>query len=410
MKYLWICLLVIMIIFTPNATFAAANDQPTAAFTRYHSLWLFDGKEERAIHENINVGNFSWSFDGKWLVYEARQIDKESEEPEIWLYNTETNSSTKLKIAGHDPLWNPVDHTFAFLTGSILCVVELSSGTPIIHQLTGGVSNFTWDGNGVNLIASASAALFPDGWSHPRLYEVHWGIEKEEHEMDVKVTPLHTIGSPLKYDDISILSVDVENFSWSHDGKSLAMVVAPTASWSADSNMLSVYVKENKLFIPLGEILLDPNWIKWAPTKPLLASIQGGGRMTAGVKNKVLTTSTIIPNYKKTHTPKGYADVDFDWVDDERIVVARGRETSESSKEFKSSLYLVALKEKEAVKISEPPVGSSDREPVVLNKGTSLAWVREDADGRRHIWWSKSDGTDGRMLVENVFNVVWFGK
>jgi hypothetical protein len=187
-------------------------------------------------------------------------------------------------------------------------------------------------------------------------------------------------------------------------------VVAPTASWSSDSNMLSVYVKENKLFIPLGEILLDPNWIKWAPTKPLLASIQGGGRMTAGVKNKVLTTSTIIPNYKKTHTPKGYADVDFDWVDDEIIVVARGRETSESSKEFKSSLYLVALKEKEAVKISEPPVGSSDREPVVLNKGTSLAWVREDADGRRHIWWSKSDGKDGRMLVENVFNVVWFGK
>ena len=410
MRYLWIFLLVFTFVFTPYSSHALANDQPKAAFTRYHSLWLFDGKEELPIHENIDVGKFSWSFDGKWLVYEGRQIDSNQEEPEIWLYNTATKSSTKLKIAGHDPLWNPNDHSFAFLTGSILCVVELSSDTPIIHQLTGGVSNFTWDGNGVNLIASASAALFPDGWSHPRLYEVHWGIEKEEHEMDVKVTPLHTIGSPLKYEDTSILAVDVENFSWSDDGKSLAMVVAPTASWSADSNMLSVYVKENKLFIPLGEILLDPNWIKWAPTKTLLASIQGAGRMTGGVKNKTLTTSTIIPNYKKTHTPKGFADVDFDWVDDERIVVARGKETKDSTEKFKSSLYLVDLKEKEALKISETPEGLSDSEPVALKAGSLLAWVREDTDGRRHIWMSNADGSEGRMVVENVFEVIWFGE
>jgi len=415
MKYLLICLLAASVIFSPLPSYAATTEQPKAAFTRYQSLWLFDGTKEVPLHENIEVGKFSWSSDGKWLVYETTQVDtpSESEEYDIWLYNTETMSSSKLKIAGHDPQWNPTDRSFGFLTGSILCVVELASGTPIIHQLTGGVSNFTWDAEGVNLIASASATLFPDGWSHPRLYEVHWGIEKEAHEMDVKVTPLHTIGSPLKYEDISILSVDAENFSWSHDGKSLAMMVSPTASWSADSNMLSVYVKENKLFIPLGEVLLNPNWVKWAPTKPLLASIQGGGRMTSGgVKNKVLTTSTIIPNYKKTHTPKGFADVDFDWVDDEKIVVARGRETSgENQDKFKSSLYLVGLKEKEAVKIVETPEGSSDGEPVVLKEGSELmAWVRVDADGRRHIWMSKDDGTDGRMVVENVFDVVWFGE
>ncbi len=411
MKYIWICLLAVTLVLAPLPVHAAPDEQPKAAFTRFNSLWLFDGNKEAPIHENIIVGKFSWSFDGKWLVYEVRQLASDSGDAEIWLYNSETKSSTKLKIVGHDPMWNPVDHTLAFLTGSILCVVELSSGTPVIHQLTGGVSNFTWDGKGVNLIASASAALFPDGWSHPRLYEVHWGIEKEAHEMDVKVTPLHTIGSPLKYEDISILSVDVENFSWSHDGKNLAMVVAPTASWSADSNMLSVYVKENKLFIPLGEVLLDPNWIKWAPTKPLLASIQGGGRMTSkGVKNKVLTTSTIIPNYKKTHTPKGFADVDFDWLDDERIIVARGRETSEDSQEFKSSLYLISLKEKEAKKVTNTPDGSSDGEPTVLQEGSLLAWVREDAEGRRHIWRSNADGSNGRLLVENVFEVVWFGK
>ncbi|NLP51667.1 hypothetical protein [Bacillus sp. RO1] len=413
MKYLLICLLAVTVVFAPLSSFSAATEQPKVAFTRYHSLWLFDGTKEVPLHENIEVGKFNWSNDGKWLVYEAKQVDlqTESEEYDIWLYNSETMSSSKLKIAGHDPQWNPVDRTFAFLTGSILCVVELTSGTPIIHQLTGGVSSFTWDAEGVNLIASASAALFPDGWSHPRLYEVHWGVEKEAHEMDVKVTPLHTVSSPLKYEDTSILAVDVEDYSWSHDGKNLAMVVTPTASWSADSNMLSVYVKENKLFIPLGEMLLDPNWIKWAPTKPFLASIQGGGRMTSGdVQNKILMTSTIIPNYKKAHTPQGFADVDFDWVDDENIVVARGRETSESSEKFVSSLYLVGLKEKEAVKISKTPEGYSDGEPVVLGEGSSLAWIREDADGRRHIWMSKVDGSDGRMLVENVFEVVWFGK
>lgn len=415
MKYLLICLLAVLVVFAPLSSYAATTEQPKAAFTRYHSLWLFDGTKEVPLHENIDVGKFSWSIDGKWLVYEAKQINmaSESEEYDIWIYNTETMSSSKLKIAGHDPQWNPKDRSLAFLTGSILCVVELASGTPIIHQLTGGVSNFTWDAEGVNLIASASAALFPDGWSHPRLYEVHWGIEKEAQEMDVKVTPLHTIGSPLKYEDISILSVDVENFSWAHDGKSLAMVVAPTASWAADSNMLSVYVKENKLFIPLGEVLLDADWIKWAPNKPLLASIQGGGRMTSvGVKNKVLTTSTIIPNYKKTHTPKGFVDVDFDWVDDERIVVARGRETSDSAVKFMSSLYVVGLKEKEAVRIVETPEGSSDGEPVVLKDGSEvrLSWVRVDEDGRRHIWMSDVDGSDGRMVVENVFDVVWFGK
>jgi hypothetical protein len=413
MKITWICLVFVFSCLILPLTSAAEKDlesSPMAAFTRYHSLWLYKENTEAPIHENINIHNMSWSFDGEWLAYEASPVNSKAEVAEIWLYHASTNEKVKLKINGRDPMWNPVDHTLAFLSESILCVVDLTSNSPVIHQLTGGVSNFTWDAAGINLIASASAALFPDGWSHPRLYEVHWGVEKEAHELDVKVTPLHTVSSPLKYENLSILAVDVKNFDWSNDGKSLAMVVAPTASWSADSNMLSVYVKENKLFIPLGEVLLDSNWLKWAPSKPLLASIQGGGRLTSGVKNKVLTTSTIIPNYKRTYTPEGFADVDFDWLDDSKIVVARGAETKDNNEKFRSSLQIIDIKEKKVSPVVSVPDGSSDGKPFALKNGKQIAWIREDEDGRRHIWISTADGTDARRIVENVFEAVWFGK
>lgn len=384
-----------------------AVEQPKVAYTRFNSLWVLEKNHELIIHENANIGKFNWSFDGRWLVYEVTPFDGKDTQPQIWLYDTLAKKTLKLKIDGHSPAWNPHDQTFAFLSDSILCVVEVKDGGPIIHQLTGGVSNFTWDGDGTNLLVSASASLFPDGWSHPRLYEVHWGLEKKKQELDVKVTPLHTISSPLKYEDLSILAIDVENFTWSNDGKSLAMTITPTASWSEDSNMLSVYVKENKLFIPLGEILNVPNWVKWAPNKPLLASIQGGGRLHGVVKNKVLTTNTIIPNYKKVHTPKGYADISFDWLNDEQIVVARGPESTEKAIKYRSSLYLVDLKEKEAVKLINTPKNASDSEPHTLNEGTKLAWIREDSDGKRHIWIGRSNGQDARLLVENVLEVNW---
>lgn len=214
----------------------------------------------------------------------------------------------------------------------------------------------------------------------------------------------------MKYEDLSILAINVDNFSWSVDGKNLAMTVTPTASWSADSNMLSVYVKENKLFIPLGEVLMESGWVKWAPTKPVLASIQGGGRLEGGVKNKTLTTSTIIPNYKKIHTPKGYADIHYDWINDEKLVVARGKETQSAEEPFLATLYLVDLKGNDAVKLPAPPSGASDIEPYVLAAGKKLAWIREDENGKRHVWSAKVDGSDAQLVLENVLEIVWFKK
>lgn len=403
---MWIVL--VLLIFLLPVKVAAESAPFQAAFIRDQGLWLYNGEDEVLLQENISISDLSWSHDGQWLAFET---SKENVlDSDIWLYHVPTNKHLKLKVQGRSLIWNPKEQSFAFLTDSFLSVVELSSMKPVIHQLTGGVSHFSWDAEGENLLASASAMLFPDGWSHPRLYMVNWMLEKKKQELDVKVDPLYTIPSPLTLDEeLSIASIDAEHFSWSKDGKFMALIVSPTASWSADSNMLSVFVHENKLFIPMGEILRKKEWIKWAPTKPVLASIQGGGRLTTGVKNKKLTVQRILPNQKKTFTPKSYADIDFDWIDDETIVVARGLE-SEKPASFYSSLYMVNLKEDSTPhpKLIETPDGSSDENPIFLKSRNQISWIRKDSNGWNTVWISNLDGSKKRKLIDGVDKVVWY--
>ncbi|MBM7620112.1 hypothetical protein JOC95_001965 [Bacillus tianshenii] len=408
MKKIWLTLVLLMFLI-PSTKAAEANGLQ-AAFIRDKALWLYMDGSEVLLQENLSISNLGWSKDGQWLSFEEKS-ETEGEEPAIWLYHVPTNTHTKLKMVGHDVQWNPKKNSFAFLTGSFLSVVEFKDNKPIIHQLNGGVSHFSWDAEGENLIASASAVMFPDGWSHPRLYEVKWDAEHKNQELDVKVEPLLTISSPLKLDDLSILSIDAENFNWSKDGKLLAFVVSPTASWSEDSNMLTVFVKENKVLIPMGEILREKGWIKWAPSKSHLASIQGGGRLRGGVKNKRLTVQSVLPSQTKIFTPDGFADVNFDWLDDTRIVVARGKE-SDTLADFRSGLILINSKEDEQKSSGKPfvdlPEGFSDEKPVTLKKHKMLSWIRTDANGWKSVWMSGLDGSDARKLIEGVNDVKWF--
>jgi hypothetical protein len=408
MKKIWLTLVLLIILIPPANAEESIGLQ--AAFVRDKALWLYMDGSEVLLQENLAISNLGWSFDGQWLTFEAKN-EVEGEEHDIWLYHVPTNTHTKLKMVGHDVQWNPKKNTFAFLTGSFLTVVELIENKPIIHQLNGGVSHFSWDADGENLIASASAVMFPDGWSHPRLYEVHWEMEKQNQELDVKVDPLLTISSPLKLGELSILSIDAENFNWSMDGKLLAFVVSPTASWSEDSNMLSVFVKENKVLIPMGEVLREKGWIKWAPSKSVLASIQGPGRLRGGVKNKTLTVQSVLPSQTKRFTPNGFADVNFDWLDDNKLVVARGKE-SDTQSDFRSSLILVNSKEDEQKSEGKPfvelPSGFSDDYPVTLVKQKTLSWIRTDANGWKSVWMSGLDGSDARKVIEGVKEVAWF--
>lgn len=406
MKKLW--LMAFLLVFLIPSANAAGINVLQAAFVRDHALWLYMDGSEVLLQENLAVSNLGWSFDGQWLTFEAKN-EAEGEEPDIWLYHVPSNTHTKLKMVGHDVQWNPKKNSFAFLTGSFLTVVEIRENKPVIHQLNGGVSHYSWDADGENLIASASAVLFPDGWSHPRLYEIHWDTQNQD--LDVRVEPLLTIPSPMKLGGLSILSIDAENFTWSRDGKLLAFVVSPTASWSEDSNMLSVFVKENKVLIPMGEILREKGWSKWAPSKPLLASIQGAGRLRGGVKNKKLTVQSVLPSHTKRFTPDGLADVNFDWLDDDRLVVARGKETDTLS-DFRSRLILVNSKEDGQKSEGKPfvnlPRGFSDDYPVTLDKQKSLSWIRTDANGWRSVWMSRLDGSEPRRVIEGVKEVVWF--
>ncbi|WP_078379768.1 PD40 domain-containing protein [Sutcliffiella halmapala] len=405
MKKMWITL-VLLIFLLPDSILAETPIK--AAFIRDQGLWLYKDDGEVLLQENISISNLSWSFDGQWLAFETT-VTEANGESDIWLYHVPSNKHTKLKMKGNSIMWSPTGPTFAFLSDSILSVVELSSMNPVIHQLTGGVSHFSWDTEGKNLIASASAMLFPDGWSHPRLYVVNWMLEKKKQELDVKVDPLYTISSPLNLDDLSIISIEAEKFNWSKDGKLLAFIVSPTASWSADSNMLSVFVNENKILIPLGEILRKKEWIKWAPTKPLLASIQGGGRLTTGVKNKKLTVQSILPNQKKVFTPVGCADIDFDWIDDNTIVVARGLEADKPAP-FYSSLYIVNTKDgtSSEKRLVKTPDGSSDENPIFLKNRNLISWIRKDSNGWNTVWISKTDGSEQQKLIDGVERVVWF--
>ena len=388
---------------------AAEIPNEKAAFTRDGHLFIWINGEETMITDDLYVSDPVWSYDGNYLAYKAvPSLDNnESEIQEVWILHIPTNKQYKLSIQGSEYKWSPTKNELAVLSGNSLSIAQLKEDTlPVIHPLANGVWTFVWAADGTNILLSKEAVLFPDGWSHPRLYNASW-VENERNDWDVSVASVFTAPSPVSVGDTSIQSISMDHFRWSSDLKWLSMIITPTASLSEDSNIVGAFAPENKVFIPLGEMLNKGEWLQWAPTKPLLASIQGSGRLHAGFKNKKLTVQTVLPMKTKVYTPEKHADIDFTWMDDNKIIVARGLETDKPSS-FESSLYLVDIKSNTAKKLVHNSKGTSDYRPVILTNYKSLTWIRTDEQGNRHVFMSELDGQSEKKIISKVDDIIWY--
>ena len=393
----------------PITFHAAEIPNEKAAFTRDGHLFIWVNGEETMITDDLYVSDPAWSYDGNYLAYKAvPSLDNNgSEIQEVWILHIPTNKQFKLSIHGSEYKWSPTKNELAVLSDNSLSIAQLKEDSlPVIHPLANGVWSFVWATDGSNIVLSKEAVLFPDGWSHPRLYTVSW-VEKEVNDWDVSVNSLFTAPSPITVEDSTIHSITLDHFRWSNDLKWLAMIITPTASLSEDSNIVGAFAPENKVFIPLGEMLNKGEWLQWAPNKPLLASIQGNGRLQAGYSNKKLTIQTVLPMKTKVYTPQKYADIDFTWVDDGNIIVARGKEATEPAI-FESSLYLVDIKNNKSIKLVHNPKGSSDYRPVILHNYKSLTWIRLDEQGNKHVYLSELDGQSEKKIITKVDNITWY--
>lgn len=178
------------------------------------------------------------------------------------------------------------------------------------------MGDYAWYPDGKNFLVSSEAHLFPTGWTGAQLYEVQKDAHMNPHKMK------HLYALPNEHDDF--LALVASGFKWSPDQKWISFLAVPTASWSADSNTLCLVRADGSRFEIVDQMLLNTEWFKWAPSKNILAYIEGSGRVA--LENKHLKIKELPALQQQTFTPKGYVDWDFTWKNDNVIIVSRAKE------------------------------------------------------------------------------------
>ncbi|BFH14210.1 hypothetical protein WJ0W_001564 [Paenibacillus melissococcoides] len=200
-------------------------------------------------------------------------------------------------------------------------------------------------------------------------------------------------------------AVTTSRFKWSADGKWIAFIAVPTASLSADGNMLCLLSADAETFLKAGQMLNYDEWFQWGPQGSTLAYIEGYGR--EATSNKLLTVLNGMPSLlQKSYTPAGYADRDLAWLDHETLVAARAKEAAwsgEPSERPLPSLVLVNLGGGRQPELTRPPRNVGDFFPVLLRDPGSLAWIRADRS-KAHVMLAQPE--DGRRAAQWISDLT----
>ena len=369
-----------------------------AAFIRDHQLWLKEGERERQLTENQFVSSPQWSHDGRFIAYLAGE--KEGQEQYLYIYDSKEQKSyqpyPELEASSYS--WSPAANQLAYLDKGILNITKTENGRPQgFENVALGVSNFEWFPDGDNFIASSLSNLLPTGWEPVHLFK----IPKDAKADTKKIKPFYTIQT----NEDDLFAIDAESFKWSADGKWLSFLAIPTASWSADSNTLCVISSTGRNFQAIGKMLYFENWIKWAPMKNQLAFISGEGRFFVENKNAAVMD---IPSSSKAreYTPKGYVDLDIEWLSPVEIIVARSKENKHWNEgpvpPMFTALYTIDIKSGEQRQLTFPKDNELDTAPQVIedsitwlrkaeNQNQGDLWVKERVDGEAYQWIKNID-------------------
>ena len=107
--------------------------------------------------------NASLSKRSGWNIIETKGTSNE-----LWVYDVETKKHRKIFYDGQNPKWSPTENIVAFSDEGVLNISDLKR----FYNIALGVDDYEWQPDGKGFIASSSASLRPDGWTHPILYTI----------------------------------------------------------------------------------------------------------------------------------------------------------------------------------------------------------------------------------------------
>ncbi len=379
------------------SSIANAEAPLTAVFIRDHQLWLKEGSQEIQLTKDRYVYSPKWSYDGRFIGY--IDGDEKGEKSDLFIYDRKEKESYQpyVRVVTSDFKWSPNKNQLAYTEQGILNVTNIQNGRPQgFENVSLGVSAFEWFPNGKEFIVSSQSNLLPTGWSPIPLYR----IPVDANLAKDKIKPFFTIQTKIP----DLFGIDADYFKWSSDGKWVSFIVVPTASWSMDSNTLSVLSSQGKHFQAVGKMLGFKDWFKWAPFANELAYISGEGRFF--VENKHMTIAE-IPTIKqqKEYTPEGFVDLDLEWYSKDLVIVARAKE----NKEWKvgpvptmfTALYTINVRTGEQKQITFPGENELDEDPQVV--GPYLTWFRKRAEQTKGDVWVKNSLTGQEHIwLQNV--------
>ncbi|QUW23542.1 TolB domain-containing protein [Sporosarcina sp. Marseille-Q4063] len=379
------------------------------AFVRDGYLWVKVGDMEEKLTAKKASYDYlpQWSHDGSMLLYQKTvpgNIDEsEKTSNELWVYDLRTKKHQKIFYDGQNPKWSPTENIVAFSQSGVLNISDLKK----FYNIALGVDDFGWQPNGKGFIASSSASMRPDGWTNPVLYTI--SIEegyKDIMDLTAHVKKLFTIPTEVGNGNAKILALGAGSFTYSPDEKWLSFIIYPTASWSMDSDMLSVISVDGTEFEVIDEVILnfEP---KWASRKNLLGYIAGGGRIVFGFKNKDLKVTELPAYYTESLTPENHAELGFTWVTDGSLIVSRVKESdwSDEPKERpKPSLYYVSLASQKQLKITTPPKDKGDFDPQFLSSIMKITWHRKNdfVELKGDLWLADPNGANAKVWIKDI--------
>lgn len=384
------------------STSVAAQAPLKAVFIRDHQLWLKEEDKEERLSNSRYVYSPKWSYDGRFIAYLIG--DRNGEKTTLYIYDVEKKQSYQPYIGVETSHfeWSPVANQLAYTSDGVLNVTKLKNEQPSgFENVALGVSDFAWFPQGNELIVSSGANLLPTGWDAIHLYK----ISADANLNQKKIKPFYTI----KAQSADFFAIDANDFKWSRDGQWVSFLATPTASASNDSNILCVLSASGHHFQVIGNMLWNPNWIKWSPYENKLAYISGEGRFL--VQNKITTVADIpILAHQKKFTPQGFVDIDLEWLSDYEMIVARAKENTEWKegpvpKQY-SKLFLINLKTMEQKQLTFPKKSEIDKSPQVIGK--YITWYRKGSKG--DVWFKKGVNGKPKLWIKNADEAPIFYK
>jgi hypothetical protein len=237
---------------------------------------------------------------------------------------------------------------------------------------------------------------FPTGWEPIKLYRIPKDMSLNENKAK------HLYSIPI--DENDLFAVNVGDFKWSHDGKWVSFLGTPTPSWAMDSNPLCALSSDGKVFKDIGRMLGFSDWFKWAPQANQLAYISGEGRFFVG--NKITKIAEIEASTKQVeYTPKGYVDLDLEWLSPSIVIVARSQENKAWEEgpvpTMFTSLYEIDLATGTQNRITFPKENELDVDPQV--GGSYLTWVRRhDETHKGDVLIKQNKQKEASIWIEDV--------